>query len=232
VLQRAQQSPKAGSEAKEDAPAEDLHESKQQANTAPKSDTDRLLRLWALIAAATLALVPITGDQPFLLSTTITGLLLGQKLPAGLKTVIHPLVVSGIITAVLAYILQADNPKNASLRDTLTAYFTKQGLATPAPGAGDVLFELLAPSCTVLGFRMFSTRHVLARNLVPLLVSVLASSLGSLFLSPYFGKQIGLPSALNLMLSQVRTIDMQIMHYMFVLCSALLCRRLQSHARE
>jgi len=116
--------------------------------------------LWLTVAVMLAQLSRISGMQaylcvPGLLAAAVGSFLLGLKLPARLRLVLHPLVTCAIGThAVLA------------LSPWKIADFSTQRLDRPGPG--DLLLALLGPSVLALGVQVYDRRALLRRHIVQL----------------------------------------------------------------
>ncbi|CAM9892112.1 unnamed protein product [Pylaiella littoralis] len=167
----------------------------------PKSKEEKaeeMRRAWTVITAATYALLPWCNEGPAAISTTVLSLLHANALPAGVKKILHPLVVCSLITGGASYGLGA--ARGLPLRASLEGYFPKAGMLSG--GAGDLFFGVLNASCCALGFRMFYNRDILSKNLRPLLASTVWSSMTSLFGTAAAAGAVGLTPRLSMTLTQ------------------------------
>eukprot|EP00903_Cladosiphon_okamuranus_P018345 g16877.t1 len=167
----------------------------------PKSKEEKaaeMRKAWAVITAATYALLPVCKEGPAAVSTTVLSLLHANALPPGVKKILHPLVVCSIITGSASYGLGA--ARGLPLKSALEGYFPKAGMLSG--GAGDLFFGMLNASCCALGFRMFYNRDILSRNLRPLLTSTVWSSMTSLFGTAAAAGAVGLTPRLSMTLTQ------------------------------
>ncbi|CAM9154280.1 unnamed protein product [Ectocarpus sp. 12 AP-2014] len=155
-------------------------------------------KAWAVITAATYALLPWCEEGPAAVSTTVLSLLHANALPPGVKKILHPLVVCSLITGGASYGLGA--ARDLPLKTALEGYFPKAGMVSG--GAGDLFFGVLNASCCALGFRMFYNRDILSKNLRPLLASTLWSSMTSLFGTAAAAGAVGLTPRLSMTLTQ------------------------------
>eukprot|EP00752_Nemacystus_decipiens_P012372 g10966.t1 len=167
----------------------------------PKSKEEKaaeMRKAWAVITAATYALLPVCKEGPAAVSTTVLSLLHANALPPGVKKILHPLVVCSIITGGASYGL--GSARGLPLKAALEGYFPKAGMLSG--GAGDLFFGMLNASCCALGFRMFYNRDILSKNLRPLLASTVWSSMTSLFGTAAAAGAVGLTPRLSMTLTQ------------------------------
>lgn len=114
----------------------------------------------------------------FMTFTTFAGYVWGARLPSSFTQVVHPLIISTIIT-LLASQLTGFATK-ASFKEVLSTYQAGT-LAPMAAGAGDILMFFLGPTVVSFAIAVYSRKKVIADNFLVVLTGVLVASVGGLF---------------------------------------------------
>lgn len=155
---------------------------------------------WLMKAAAVSAVVSITATRmKFKYATTLETLFLGVStfasfvwaayLPAAFNKVVHPLVMSTLLSWVTMMI--AGMLTDRSFETVLRTY--KVGsLNWKTTGAGDILLNLLGPSVISFAISMYSRKNLLRDNLPVVLAAMLMSSVGGLFGTAAFVRLVSL----------------------------------------
>ncbi|CAK9261328.1 unnamed protein product [Sphagnum jensenii] len=139
------------------------------------------------------ALGPVsTTALPFFLSATVLGYLLGSRLPADAKKVLHP-IISCAITANLAAIALGF-ATHTGYKSTLGGYLTK---SSGNPGAGDLLMGFLGSVILSFAFSLFRQRKVVQRHATEIVTAVGMTSIFSLYSTAAAGRLLGLPPFLT-----------------------------------
>lgn len=129
--------------------------------------------------------VKAVSTKSFGISSTIFSYLFGlQHLPAIIRTVIHPVLICGGLTA----ILQVGFGKLSGLlpAQALTNYFGS-GVA----GAGDMISSLLGPAVISFGLQLYLHKQMLINNAARVLFTTVFSALIGLYSSAIMAQKVG-----------------------------------------
>jgi len=143
----------------------------RETSTAPeiRVDYDAL----ALILAAAVTLIgacTTSRTGPVLLGATALSFIWGTRLPVAAKSVLHPIVVCGALTAALVQGLRVSAGSTVAMR--CAVYVSR---------AGSYYSALLGPALFALAFKLYAARSMLFNNLRPLLVSTGWTAISALF---------------------------------------------------
>lgn len=114
----------------------------------------------------------------FFFFTTFASFVWGARLPASFTKVVHPLILSTIIT--LSVILGTSVATADNFITVLKTYKTGT-YDILKMGAADIMLFLLGPSVVSFAISMYNRRFLLRDNLLIVIVSMIVSSVGGLF---------------------------------------------------
>jgi len=167
------------------------------------------IQVWGGVTAAAFALFVVVGGAQmpaargsfaqlssslFLLGSTVLGYLGGLKLPADIKKVLHPILVTSL--GALLGNLALSVVSGAPFLGVLGSY--KMGLAFT--GAGDVLMGMLGSVILSFAFQMYARRGLILRHAGEMIGACLASALFGMFSTAALGRLLGLKPSLVLAL--------------------------------
>ncbi|XWS49328.1 hypothetical protein CRYUN_Cryun13aG0154400 [Craigia yunnanensis] len=129
---------------------------------------------------------------PFLLASTVLGYMVGSGLPSDVKKVFHPIICHAL---------------SADLAALAFGYFSRSGVAavlgyyltkvSSNPGAGDILMGFLGSVILSFAFLVFKQRKLVKRHAAEIFISIIVSSLFSLYSTALVGRLIGLEPSLT-----------------------------------
>eukprot|EP01041_Mallomonas_annulata_P001625 gene1625-3145_t len=175
----------------------------------------KILKFWGAVAvsfyvASSANLCPTT---PALAATSIAAMTAGDLLPPAVKTVLHPVITTAVVSAVASIVLHRLRGQGSgsglegeghevTWQEALRLYFSNGKVNSSGRAgdtAGDVFFSMLGPCCVGLSLRIFSLLQLpeMQEALPAVLTASGSVTLLSLLLSPYIGKLSGLPSELS-----------------------------------
>ncbi|OMO93464.1 LrgB-like protein [Corchorus olitorius] len=130
---------------------------------------------------------------PFLLASTVLGYMVGSGLPAGVKKVLHPIICCALSAdlAAVAFGYISKSGVDAVLGDYLTKVPSN-------PGAGDILMGFLGSVILSFAFSMFKQRKLVKRHAAEIFISIILSSLFSLYSTALIGRLVGLEPSLTI----------------------------------
>ncbi|KAE8724177.1 Plastidal glycolate/glycerate translocator 1 [Hibiscus syriacus] len=130
---------------------------------------------------------------PFLLASTVLGYMIGSGLPSGLKKVFHPIICCALSAdlAAVAFGYLSGSGVDAVLGDYLTKVSSN-------PGAGDILMGFLGSVILSFAFSMFKQRKLVKRHAAEIFISIILSSLFSLYSTALVGRLVGLEPSLTI----------------------------------
>ena len=165
------------------------------------------IKAWGGVTVAALALFVVVGGAQlpaargsvamltsslFLLGSTVLGYLGGLRLPADVRKVLHPILVTTL--AALAGCGMLATFAGAPFYGVLGSY--KMGVAFT--GAGDVLMGMLGSVILSFAFQMYARRALIVRHAGEMLGACLASALFGMFSTAALGRLLGLAPSLVL----------------------------------
>ncbi|XWS62242.1 hypothetical protein CRYUN_Cryun07bG0193500 [Craigia yunnanensis] len=129
---------------------------------------------------------------PFLLASTVLGYMAGSGLPSDVKKVLHPIICCALSAdvAALAFAYFSQSGVGA----VLGYYLTK---VSYNPGAGDILMGFLGSVILSFAFSMFKQRKLVKRHAAEIFISIVVSSLFSLYSTALVGRLVGLEPSLT-----------------------------------
>ncbi|KAL4277878.1 hypothetical protein GQ457_03G022260 [Hibiscus cannabinus] len=130
---------------------------------------------------------------PFLLASTVLGYMVGSGLPSGVKKVLHPIICCALSAdlAAVAFGYLSKSGVDAVLGDYLTKVSSN-------PGAGDILMGFLGSVILSFAFSMFKQRKLVKRHAAEIFISIILSSLFSLYSTALIGRLVGLEPSLTI----------------------------------
>ncbi|KAK8578989.1 hypothetical protein V6N13_142227 [Hibiscus sabdariffa] len=130
---------------------------------------------------------------PFLLASTVLGYMVGSGLPSGVKKVFHPIICCALSAdlAAVAFGYLSQSGVDAVLGDYLTKVSSN-------PGAGDILMGFLGSVILSFAFSMFKQRKLVKRHAAEIFISIILSSLFSLYSTALVGRLVGLEPSLTI----------------------------------
>ncbi|XP_043694264.1 plastidal glycolate/glycerate translocator 1, chloroplastic-like [Telopea speciosissima] len=129
---------------------------------------------------------------PFLLAVTVLGYMVGSGFPSDIKMVFHPIICCALSADLAA--LAFGYLSKSGVDAVLGYYLTKVSFN---PGAGDILMAFLGSVIISFAFSMFKQRKLVKRHATEIFVSVIISSLFSLYSTALIGRLVGLKPALT-----------------------------------
>lgn len=124
--------------------------------------------------------------QAFGIPATITAYLLGQKVPASIKKIAHPVLTCSLLSFYSLAMLGFVN--NQATRSILSSYFgSDTGL-----GAGDFISSFLGPAIVSFGFQLYQFRSMIFNNLLSVTMTTLISALFGILSSAGLAKALRL----------------------------------------
>ncbi|PPR96998.1 hypothetical protein GOBAR_AA23658 [Gossypium barbadense] len=129
---------------------------------------------------------------PFLLASTVLGYMVGSGLPSAVKKVLHPIICCALSAdlAAVAFGYISHSGVDAVLGDYLTKVSSN-------PGAGDILMGFLGSVILSFAFSMFKQRKLVKRHAAEIFISIILSSLFSLYSTALVGRLVGLEPSLT-----------------------------------
>ncbi|MBA0817752.1 hypothetical protein Gohar_019387 [Gossypium harknessii] len=129
---------------------------------------------------------------PFLLASTVLGYMVGSGLPSAVKKVLHPIICCALSAdlAAVAFGYISQSGVDAVLGDYLTKVSSN-------PGAGDILMGFLGSVILSFAFSMFKQRKLVKRHAAEIFISIILSSLFSLYSTALVGRLVGLEPSLT-----------------------------------
>ncbi|KAH9753179.1 Plastidal glycolate/glycerate translocator 1 [Citrus sinensis] len=129
---------------------------------------------------------------PFLLASTVLGYMVGSGLPSDVKKVFHPIICCTLSADLAA--LAFGYLSKSGLDPVLGNYLTK---VSSNPGAGDILMGFLGSVILSFAFSMFKQRKLVKRHAAEIFMSVILSTLFSLYSTALAGRLVGLEPSLT-----------------------------------
>lgn len=155
----------------------------------------------------------------FLFCTTFATFVYGARLPSEITKVVHPLIISAIMT--LGVIYGTGIATGSDFIATLKTY--KVGTFDPLKcGAADVMLFLLGPSVVSFSISMYSRRQLLKENLLIVVMAMLVSSIGGLFGTAFFVRLIQLGGSSGGMLVRLSTLSRNVTTALAIACTNIL----------
>lgn len=150
-------------------------------------------------AAAVAAAVAVGTGSPqayavTMLAATVGGFVAANHLPANVKTICSPFIVSSLV-GLAACAALAPVSRIGGFKDLVRDYTRKQGGL--GMGAGDVLLGLLGPSILSFGLSMYHRRALIAQNLAVVVGTNLFSAAFSLLGTAVLARALGLAAGLR-----------------------------------
>lgn len=130
---------------------------------------------------------------PFLLAATVLGYMIGSRLPAGAKKILHPIISCALAADLAAFAFGYIS--KTGIDPVLGHYLTK---AVTNPGAGDILMGFLGSVIISFAFSMFTQRKLVKRHAAEIFTSIIVSSLFSLYSTALIGRLVGLEKGLTI----------------------------------
>ncbi|TYJ41155.1 hypothetical protein E1A91_A03G001500v1 [Gossypium mustelinum] len=129
---------------------------------------------------------------PFLLASTVLGYMVGSGLPSAVRKVLHPIICCALSAdlAAVAFGYISQSGVDAVLGDYLTKVSSN-------PGAGDILMGFLGSVILSFAFSMFKQRKLVKRHAAEIFISIILSSLFSLYSTALVGRLVGLEPSLT-----------------------------------
>jgi len=150
-----------------------------------------------VVSAITCALACKVNNQQLytigLLTSTLGGFVCALHMPASIKCIISPFIVSSIIGMLTCALCSAFN--GMTFKDMIRNYTRKRGGLEM--GAGDILLFLLGPSILSFGLSMFHRRRLMAENFAAVIGTNLFSAIFSLLGTALLARVIGLKEILR-----------------------------------
>jgi len=162
------------------------------------AETLKSLLTYAVISGA-ISIAATNANHPwaspvqaaFLTLATVSGFVFGSRLPDSVKSVVHPLVTSTVVTLSTIQLLSVFIGQ--SFTDVLK-HFRSGSMDLFKLGAGDLLLFMLGPSVVSFSIPMYARRKLVKDNLPVILTSVLVSSVGGLFGTAFYVRLIQVAS--------------------------------------
>ncbi|XP_021273890.1 plastidal glycolate/glycerate translocator 1, chloroplastic [Herrania umbratica] len=129
---------------------------------------------------------------PFLLASTVLGYMVGSGLSSGVKKVFHPIICCALSADLAA--LAFGYISQLGFDAVLGCYLTK---VSSNPGAGDILMGFLGSVILSFAFSMFKQRKLVKRHAAEIFISIIISSLFSLYSTALAGRLVGLEPSLT-----------------------------------
>ena len=155
----------------------------------------------------------------FLTLTTFCTYVWGARLPASITKVVHPLIVSALLTmgVIQGSALAMGLPFKTYLKNYKVGTYRLFQM-----GAGDVLMFLLGPSVVSFSMSMFDRRKLLQENLVTVLISVMVSSVGGLFGTAAFVRFLQLGGKIGGGMIRLSTLSRNVTTALAIACTNVL----------
>ncbi|XVE57344.1 hypothetical protein DITRI_Ditri04bG0083600 [Diplodiscus trichospermus] len=129
---------------------------------------------------------------PFLLASTVLGYMVGSGLPSDVRKVFHPIICCALSADLAA--LAFGYFSRSGVDAVLGYYLTK---VSSNPGAGDILMGFLGSVILSFAFSMFKQRKLVKRHAAEIFISIIVSSLFSLYSTALVGRLVGLEPSLT-----------------------------------
>jgi len=150
-----------------------------------------------VISLITSALACVTDSPQMytlgLLSATVGGFVCATHMPASVKTIVSPFIVSSIVGLIACGALSTAT--GTDFKDMVRNYTRKQGGLQM--GAGDILLGLLGPSILSFGLSMYHRRQLMAKNFSVVIGTNFCSAVFSLLGTALLARIIGLKESLR-----------------------------------
>jgi len=158
------------------------------------------LSLLSLLAMKLLppAVAPV-AQTTFETSAAITGYVAGTKLPAKLRTVLHPIITCALYTQLSMVVL--GQVTGVPAMQLLGGFFNPNGL-----GAGDIIATMLGPAIISFGLQLFQYRGMLAEHAPTFAASTLFSAVFGLYSSAAMARVAGIKCLTTALSTFTRTI--------------------------
>ncbi|KAK4531690.1 hypothetical protein CCYA_CCYA09G2547 [Cyanidiococcus yangmingshanensis] len=207
-------------------PLQFQRESDSVSSVAPKASSGpqlALIGIWAMVwAASTLGWIFGTGMTAdgratalwlSLLSSTVVGFSLGQRLPTKFQKALHPLLTCVILTYLSMWLLAKGS--SSTWNDILLLYMRRPGkqwpphlesvanIAAESPvfilgGPGNVLLSFLGPAVLSFAFQMYQRRQFIREKAIQVLGGCLLAAFFGMLASALLARVLCLPAALRL----------------------------------
>lgn len=202
-----------------------------KAGPAPKPYRDETMELLVKITIVTGILSIFTtnfaGDSAletplrtaFLFFTTFATFVYGARLPASITKIVHPLIISTILTLGVIYVTSAATGSDfiATLKTYKVGTFDVRKC-----GAADIMLFLLGPSVVSFAISMYSRRQLLKENLLIVVAAMLVSSVGGLFGTAFFVRLIRLGGSTGGLMVRLSTLSRNVTTALAMACTAIL----------
>lgn len=125
----------------------------------------------------------------FMLFTAFYGYVWGARLPPAFVKIVHPLVMSTVVTWVATY---AASVATGSSFDATLATYKVGSMGLMKAGAGDILLYLLGPSVVSFAISIYSRKQVIADNIITVCTAMIVGSFGGLFGTAAFARLLNI----------------------------------------
>eukprot|EP00899_Mesostigma_viride_P002088 jgi/Mesvir1/11880/Mv26096-RA.1 len=133
-----------------------------------------------------------TTAAPFLVASTMFGLVMGNMMPASVKQYLHPILTCAFTAQAAVGLLALGTGDN---------FMRTLKLFNLAPGtgwaAGNILMEFLGPVVLSFAFSMFKQRKIMQRHAAEMFIAVPASALFSMITTAVAGHAMGLDTGIT-----------------------------------
>lgn len=146
---------------------------------------DRLVKAYIITGCASIGatrtnnMFAIPMRTIFMGFTTLTGFVFGARLPFKITQFIHPIITTTVF--VLFTSLFTSVWTGESFLSNLSTYKLSSTLSPFTAGAGDYFMHLLNPAVISFSIAMYGRRKIAAKNIMPILLSMIVASAGGLF---------------------------------------------------
>lgn len=129
--------------------------------------------------------VQTISKKSFGISSTLFSYLFGlQHLPAAVRTLIHPVLICGGLTA--AFQIGYGKLGGIAAADALMSYF-----GSGIVGPGDIISSLLGPAVISFGLQLYLYREMLMNNSIRVILTTMLSALFGLYSSAFMAQNVG-----------------------------------------
>ena len=128
----------------------------------------------------------------FLLCVTLCSFVFGVRLPKTFTKLVHPLVTCTGLTWLTTKGLAVCTGR--TMRSILKTYKNPTIQGIQSIGAGDVLLSFLGPAVIALAVSMYEKRKLMKENFIPILASVVSSTVSGLFGTAFAVRTLGIVS--------------------------------------
>lgn len=135
----------------------------------------------AAVAPAGAGYLPIV-QKAFEISSTVSGYVLGTKLPAQVRKLFHPVIACTIYT--ISTLALFSSVAGKTLSSTLSGYYG----AVPGTGSGDLIASLLGPAILSFGLQLYQYRDMLVKKAPVVTITTGCSALFGLVSSAFLSR--------------------------------------------